>query len=499
MLYQTLLNSSLEGFGQMGALVAVLDKKSENAVETAVAMIEAMDSDKWEAYGIACSTSIRTEKSLSLLQRTGVQSSTAAGYAFSKILQKDKPQPLKRDDAAIVFSGRLYPVETSKHDADIFACKLASNLEQSVATFAKKANGDFALAVAKPGKIVASRDSMGVRPLYYGENEEFAALASERKALWNVGIKDTKSFPPGFVCQIDRTGFKFTVATRITFSKPLQITMQAAGRRLQTLLEHSVKERVSDLKEVAIAFSGGLDSSLLASLVKKTQTNVVLVHVSLENEPEVEYAKEAAEDLKLPLHCYLYAEDKVQETIQKVVAAIEEPDPVKVSIGIPIYWAAEKTVETGLHVMLAGQGADELFGGYKRYVDEYLEGGAEKAERSIFKDVTRMYEENLERDSKICNHLGVELRLPFATHEMARFALNLPLELKMERTDSTLRKLILRQVAKNILLPTAIANRPKKAIQYTTGINNALKKIAKQQETTIAAYLQKTYEKTFNQ
>ena len=92
----------------------------------------------------------------------------------------------------------------------------------------------------------------------------------------------------------------------------------------------------------------------------------------MENEPEVEYAKQAAEELKLPLYCYLHAEHEVLQTIPKVIGAIEEPHPVKVSIGIPIYWTAEKTAEMDFRVMLAGQGADELFGGYKRYLDEYL-------------------------------------------------------------------------------------------------------------------------------
>jgi asparagine synthase (glutamine-hydrolysing) len=148
-------------------------------------------------------------------------------------------------------------------------------------------------------------------------------------------------------------------------------------------------------------------------------------------------------------------------------------------------------------VMLAGQGADELFGGYKRYLDEYLEGGSEKAQKAIFNDILGMCEDNLERDSKICNHLNVELRLPFATNNMAKFAINLPLELKMERTSNTLRKLVLRRVAKDLLLPQTIVDRPKRAIQYTTGINKALKKIAKQEGVPMAEYLQKVFGKTF--
>jgi asparagine synthase (glutamine-hydrolysing) len=273
--------------------------------------------------------------------------------------------------------------------------------------------------------------------------------------------------------------------------------MQTAAHKLQTLLEHSVKERVSGLKEVAVAFSGGLDSSIIASLAKKTNGNVILIHVSLENGREVEFAKQAAEELKLPLYSYLYVEHEVPKTIQEVIRAIEEPAPVKVSIGIPIYWAAEKTAEMGCKVMLAGQGADELFGGYKRYLDDYMEGGSERAQMAIFNDIVRMYEANLERDSKICNHLNIELRLPFATHSMAKFAINLPLRLKIERADNTLRKLVLRRVARNIGLPYPIVNRPKKAIQYTTGITNTIQKMAKQEGVSMTEYLQKVFQTNF--
>src|SRR4030065_488519 len=65
----------------------------------------------------------------------------------------------------------------------------------------------------------------------------------------------------------------------------------------------------------------------------------------------------------------------VETVLLKVVELIEEPDPVKASIGVPFYWVAEKAAEAGLKVMLAGQGADELFGGYQRYVKEYCSKG----------------------------------------------------------------------------------------------------------------------------
>jgi asparagine synthase (glutamine-hydrolysing) len=481
----------------MGTLVAVLSKKGENVTRAAVAMVEALGSNGSETYGIASPTVINTGESFEILQKSNLQSSTAVGYAFSRILPKDRPQPFKLKDAAMVLDGRIYPVDATKPDVEIAAKKLERNLEQAAMMFVKETEGDFAFAMVKPEKVVAGRDSMGVRPLYYGENADFAALASERKALWSIGIMEAHSFPPGCVSLVGRRGFRFTVARKIIYSKPKQITMQTAAHKLQMLLEHSAEERVSGLKEVAVAFSGGLDSSIIASLANKTGGNVVLDHVSLENNAEVEFAKQAAEELKLPLHSYLYVEHDVPKAIQKVIRLVEEPDPVKVSIGIPICWAAEKIAEMGCMVMLAGQGADELFGGYRRYVDDYLEGGNEKAQKAIFDDIIGMCEANLERDFKICNHFNIELRLPFATHEMAEFAIDLPLKLKMERTDNTLRKLVLRRVARDLGLPEPVVDRPKRAIQYTTGINKAIMKIAKQERVSMTEYLRKVFHSTF--
>jgi asparagine synthase (glutamine-hydrolysing) len=479
----------------MGTLVAVLSKKSQNVTRTAVAMVEALESKGCKVYGIASPTTIKTRESFETLHKLNMRSSILVGYVFSRILPKDKPQPLRLKDATMVFDGRIYPVDAAKPDAEIAAKKLRGNVEQAV-SFIKETEGDFAFAIAIRETIVAGRDILGVRPLYYGENADFAALASERKALWSIGIREAHSFPPGCVSLIGRHGFKFTVAKTIVYSKPKQIMMQTAAQKLQTLLEHSVGKRVSGLKEVAVAFSGGLDSSVIASLAKRIGVNVILVHVSLENEPEVEFAEQAAEELKLPLYSFLYVQHDLQRTIQKVIRVIEEPDPVKVSIGIPIYWTAEKTAEMDCRVMLAGQGADELFGGYRRYLDDYLEGSNERAQKSIFNDIIGMYETNLERDFKICNHFNIELRLPFATYRMARFAINLPLELKLERTDKTLRKLVLRGVARNLGLPQRIVDRPKRAIQYTTGINKAVKRMAKEEGVSMTEYLRKMFQTT---
>jgi asparagine synthase (glutamine-hydrolysing) len=411
-----------------------------------------------------------------------------------KLSSRDRQHHVHIDDVTVLFAGRIYSPTLCSSGIEIFAKRLqqADHLKASEA-FLKEVEGYFSFIIAEAERIIAGRDPIGIQPLYYGENRTVAALASNRKALWTLGIDEARSFPPGHLAFVSRNGFKFTHIKTLVYSEPKPVTMQEAAETLQEMLEQSVCMRVSGAKDVAVAFSGGLDSSVVAFLAKKCTVNVQLIHVSLENQPETEEAKRAAEALNLPLQVYLFREVDVENVLSKVVDLIEEPDPVKAGIGVPFYWTAEKTAEAGFKVLLAGQGADELFGGYQRYVNEYLLQGEEKVRKTMFDDVVRLPESNLERDVKICSFHDVELRLPFGSYQLAEFALALPLELKIERRADTLRKLVLRKVAENMGLPASITEKPKKAVQYSTGVNNALKKIAKQQKATVAEHVNKLF------
>lgn len=134
-----------------------------------------------------------------------------------------------------------------------------------------------------------------------------------------------------------------------------------------------------------------------------------------------------------------------------------------------------------------------FFGGYQRYANAYLTVGEEKVRRMMFDDVVGLYESNLERDVKICGFHGVELRLPFATYALAEFAVALPAALKLERKAGALRKLVLRKAAENMGLPVSVTAKPKKAVQYATGVDAALKKLAGKQKLTVGEYVHKLF------
>jgi len=481
----------------MGAIIAVANKKGEDATETAVVMLKTLKHKNVEAFGIASPDTIKTGKSIEALQKQKVNSPIVIGQAFSRVFTTDKCQPIRLENATVVFDGRIYPTNTKISDAEAVAKKLQPKHEEAVKAIINEAKSNFAFAVAEPKRLIAGRDSMGIHSFYYGENTNLVALASERKALWRIGIKAVDSFPLGHIAFINENDFKFKHVKTLAYSKAKQISLQSAAKKIQKLLMQSTKERVAWLKEVAVAFSGGLDSSIIAFLAKNLDVDVHLIHVSLENQSETKYAKRAAEELNLPIHVHLYDEKKAEKILPKVLWLIEEPDPVKTSIGIPLYWAAEKTEKMDFKVMLAGQGADELFGGYKRYINDYLRHGSERVRQIIFNDIVKMHKTNFERDYKICNFNNVELRLPFATYQIAKIATDLPIELKIEKRENGLRKLVLRQVAKNLGLPDFIVEKPKGAIQYTTGINKVIKKLAKENGLPIKEYLQKTFQTIF--
>jgi asparagine synthase (glutamine-hydrolysing) len=480
--------------------VAVLSKNGESALPSVIEVLKSGWVEQPLNFTVASPQKVVSHKSPNVLCKQGLDSATVFGCSYTKDARKNYDF-LTLEDSTLVFEGKIYTPVT-KEAITQQAAKKRVHCEAQLQTLIDKAEGDYALFMLKEDWIAAARDPIGVQPLYYGENRDFAALASNRKALWQLGIEKPVSFPPGNLAFANKEGFKFKPVKTVSYAEPKTVSMDEAASTVQKLLEHSVKTRVAGLSKVAVAFSGGLDSSIIAFLASKCGVKVNLVHVSLENQLETETAWEASEKLDLPLQVHLYKEGDVETTLPQVVSLIEEADPVKASIGVPFYWTAQKTVEAGYSILLAGQGADELFGGYQRYVNECCTEGNEKARKTMFNDVLMIHESNLERDQKICIALDVDLCLPFAAFDLAEYALGLPVALKFESKADTLRKLVLRKVALNLGLPASIANKPKKAVQYSTGINDAVKRIAKKHGQSVSGYvaelLQRSCEKQFS-
>ncbi|HLN45195.1 MAG TPA: asparagine synthetase B [Candidatus Sulfotelmatobacter sp.] len=475
----------------MKTIISVLNKKKQDIRSPIIKTLEQLAVEDASFVLASPSEIVETEDLRSLLKKT-IISYTGIGLVFTKHLTQSKLQFTSVDNTTSVFEGRLYE-SSDALTANVQSKQIHVPNEKAMEKLLRQAEGDFCQITVEPQRIMAARDAIGVQPLYYGENETLVALATNRRALWKLNINKVYSFPPGNLASISKDGFIFKPIRMLVRPKPKRITLNVAAERLRILLERSVCARVKDTREVAVAFSGGLDSSIIAFLAKKSGVNVHLIHVSLYNQPETEEAKKIADMLELPLDVHLFKAHDVETAVIRVLELIEEADPIKVAIAVPFLWIANKTVDKGISVLLAGQGADELFGGYQRYLNEYILHGKRNVQETMFSDVMKIHESNLERDEKICRFYDVELRLPFASYDIAKFALNLPVELKLEKKVDGLRKLVLRETAMNLGLPKLVVNKPKKAIQYATGVNTVLTKTAKRQSLNVKPYVEKLF------
>jgi asparagine synthase (glutamine-hydrolysing) len=483
----------------MGALVAAVNRKGENVVSTVVSMLRELTHRGNDGHGIATPSSATTATTLEELELENYVSSVALGHNLSCILPRDQPQPVQGNDFTVVFEGRLFPSPNLPDLPEVreIVGKLGSNPLRNAGNIIESCDGSYVFALAESNRIVAGRDVFGATPLYYGESENVCAVASERKALWKNGIRNVRSFPPGQLAVMDEQGFSFHPVKMLRVPPRENLDMETAARALQLLLLESTRKRVSDLESVAVAFSGGVDSSVVAVLAENVVLDVQLVSVGLEDQSEVLFAEEAAEALGLPLHLQTYTVSELEETLAKVLWLIEEPHVINACIAVPFFWLAETASKLGYPVLLAGQGADELFGGYQRYLTEYSRSGAEAVAKTMFYDVENAYRTNFQRDNQVCSFSGVELRLPFIDRDVVDFALRLPLRLKINSVEDMLRKRVLRRVARNLEIPSFMADKRKKAVQYTTGVTKALQRLAKDEGLTLREYVKKAFSRVY--
>jgi asparagine synthase (glutamine-hydrolysing) len=338
-------------------------------------------------------------------------------------------------------------------------------------------NGFYAMLAIRPSHILVSRDVIGGKPLYYSPFD--LSFSSFKGYFDHPG--DVVEVMPGEVIKL---GYDGTVIERKLFRfedvfKPIPRSLEEHEKEIEKILKNF------DPGFSCIAFSGGIDSSLLASIY-----DCELISVT-SNSGEKEWLIKAGKMLGREVNIRDFNEARIREILPEVVKAIETSNPLQVSIAIPVYLTLEFARELGYSNVVFGQGADELFGGYMRYTT--LQNF--ELESALIDDVRNLGRNNLVRDSKIAYSLEMKLLLPYLQWDMIREAISIPPGEKVKRVNGdVIRKYILRKVALGYL-PEEIALRDKKAVQYSTGTVNILRKIARKEGMNLERYLEKIRKK----
>lgn len=412
-------------------------------------------------------------------------------------------QPIANEDGTLwlIHNGEVYNYKEVRSFLEnmghIFSYKTDSEalLHAIESNELTKIIGDYAFAVydSKKQEIILYRDFPGIRPLFYCMEHDIFSFCSEKKGIRDY-CSNVKEVRPGYKVIVSFDG-----VIEEPFFKPEETWTVENVIKDEDLavrmLSNNLIESVSMMcyKKLAIPFSGGLDSSLIAKLSKEYCGDVKAYTVGFGGEKnaskDISNAVSAAEALDLDLEVVLIKDYDLEWLLERTIYYVEDWDPVKISIALPLFEAFREMKEDGFRVAFTGQGADELFGGYAKYLR------SRNLFNDLLRDVLNLHASNLNRDDHVSMANSIEVRYPYLNINVINAAMRISPDLKVK---DSVRKYILRKVAIAMGLPRDIALREKKAIQYGSKSIYYLRKLSKKYGEKLSDFIKKIYSRLFS-
>ncbi len=358
-------------------------------------------------------------------------------------------------------------------------------------------DGKYVFFKTEGGDLTVFRDPLGLKPVYSSKVGHSTFFSSERKLLWGLEATQASSLPPNRVYKIDPHSTSSSVCVEFSVHPKAEDSLEEASDKISEMVMKRTGRLLDGVEEVAVAFSGGVDSSLAARLASIVGKEVVPVVVGLKGSKDFERAETSARQLGFELERVEKKASEMEGDISEAVSLVEEADTMKIGAALPLLWASRRTSEMEVPVILTGQGSDELYGGYARFLWILRERGEGAAEEAIFESVVGSYEVNYERDEKVASSQGSHLRHPLISPGIASYTLRLPLQHKISSIHDEHRKLLIRKVAEKLGVPKEVAWGRKKALQYSTLTDKAIRRIAKKKCLRPKEYLERLFEDVF--
>ncbi len=306
----------------------------------------------------------------------------------------------------------------------------------------QKLDGMFSFMVGNEEKFLIARDRLGIKPLYYVEDGENLIFASEIKALINH-YEDIKEFPPGhFYHSIEGLKPYYCIPEINSFIQDLDLILD----KIRQDLSKSVNKRLMSDVPVGVFLSGGLDSSIIASIMKQNVEELHSFSVGFADSPDLKSARLVAEYLGTIHHEYVFSEAEMLEILPDVIYHLESYNASLIRSSIPCY-IVSRLASQYVKVILTGEGADELFAGYS-YLAHYNDG--QTLHQELISLIQGLHNLNLQRVDRMTMAHGVEGRVPFLDTDFVEMVMTIEPKLKLYQPYG-IEKWLLRKAFENNL------------------------------------------------
>ncbi|MDY6769676.1 MAG: diphthine--ammonia ligase [Candidatus Nanohaloarchaea archaeon] len=384
----------------------------------------------------------------------------------------DVPQPIG-EDTTLAANCEIYDWEgqAERHgiDAENDADLLHALLEADGADALDAVDGVYAVAHVQDGELLLARDLLGVKPLWYA-TEPFA-FASERQALEAAGREPRELHPRSVLRHDPGTGETwFEQRDFFTYDPDAAGgTLEENAAAVADRLRDAVAKRVPD-EPIALLFSGGLDSTVLAHLLQDVGAEFTCYTASIQHgntaaPRDREWAVDVAERCGFDLEHVEADLNQVADALPRLADWLSTTSAVKLGVALPFHVALEAADE---RVAMSGLGAEQLYAGYSRQQGDL--------NRDCLSGLRSLFHRDLYRDDVVAMRHGAELRVPFLDHSLVRHSLTIPAEQKVR--DGT-RKAVLRPAAEQLGVPEDVAWREKTAAQYGSNFDKAIDRLAR--------------------
>jgi len=361
----------------------------------------------------------------------------------------------------IVFDGELFNKRVpGQHDVELFREFYEKHGKECFSLL----EGSYACAIIDAGEVILARDPVGARPLFYGSEHGLLCFSSEMKGLIDHIRFNVNELPPSYIYSTSEGLKPFEPFVP---DVPEPGTINEAAITLRQLLIEAVQKRMPGVKGVSL--SGGLDSSISAAIAKEYDSDLHLFTVTIDSAPgpDLENAILMAEflGLKHNHHIYRITDSDISDIIPRTVWHLESFDEDCISGIISNYYAA-RIAKDYTDAVLVGEGADELFGGYRMVLKNPAVTDDAHREQLAQKLLDIAYNTALRRLDRAWMANGVVYQTPFLDARVVAFAKKIPMAWKIYG-ERQIEKFILREAFRD-MLPERIANREK--LRFAMGV-----------------------------